>query len=581
MSGLGMVLDIASRALMAQSCGLDVTGHNIANVNTPGYSRQRPVFEPVDPFNFGGAWFGRGVNLEEVQRISDQFIESQVADEKSSLSFSKEAENYLQVLEGLFSESSESSVSSMLSDFWGRWHDISNNPSGDSERIALYEESILIAQQFNALDEDLTQLQTDLTNAVTAAIGEINQVTGEIAELNNQLAGAETNSIANDLRDKRNTLVNQLSEYLDVKTFEQENGSLTVVTAMGAVLVNLNENYELDMNGTAIEWASSSGATIDITDYITTGKLGGWLDVRDEVIAKHKLDLDALVEEFVWVVNEQHSEGVGLAGFSSATGTYSSSSPASAISTSASGLDYYNKVSTGTFRVYVYDSTGALANAANVTVTAGATTLNNIATAISAVDPDITATVNGSGQLDISTTNSHTFAFSNDTSGALAAIGVNTFFTGSTAGGIGMNSLIATNKDYIAAAQIDSATGDFATGDNTNAIDIADLQDTSSSIAQWTVDRVNGSTQGSVTSTIEDYYHAMVGSIGIKSGSVSRNRGFSELMLNKLEGIRDSISAVSLDEEMTNMIKFQHAYTAAAKLISVADEMMATLLAAK
>ena len=100
-------------------------------------------------------------------------------------------------------------------------------------------------------------------------------------------------------------------------------------------------------------------------------------------------------------------------------------------------------------------------------------------------------------------------------------------------------------------------------------------------ISQWTCDRVNGDTEGSVTATIEDYCHSMVGSMGIKSASISRSRAFNEIMVNKLGAIRDSVSAVSLDEEMTNLIKFQHAYSAAAKLITISDEMLSTLLNVK
>ena len=121
----------------------------------------------------------------------------------------------------------------------------------------------------------------------------------------------------------------------------------------------------------------------------------------------------------------------------------------------------------------------------------------------------------------------------------------------------------------------------MTSGDNNNALAITDLQSASMSISQWTCDRINGNTQGSINSNIEDYYHSMVGSIGITSASVSRDRSFGEMMVNELTAIRDSISAVSLDEEMTNLIKFQHAYAAAAKLISVSDEMLSTLLELK
>ena len=145
---------------------------------------------------------------------------------------------------------------------------------------------------------------------------------------------------------------------------------------------------------------------------------------------------------------------------------------------------------------------------------------------------------------------------------------------------MGVNDAIGLNKNFIAAAQVGS-DGTMASGDNNNALAITDLRSTSMSISQWTCDRINGNTQGSIISTLEDYYHSLVGSIGITSASVSRDRSFGEMMVNELSTIRDSISAVSLDEEMTNLIKFQHAYAAAAKLIGVSDEMLNTLLELK
>jgi flagellar hook-associated protein 1 FlgK len=135
-------------------------------------------------------------------------------------------------------------------------------------------------------------------------------------------------------------------------------------------------------------------------------------------------------------------------------------------------------------------------------------------------------------------------AFSNDDSNVLAAFGINTFFTGSDAAGMGVNDVIGLNKNNIAAAQVGS-DGAMASGNNANALAVTDLQNTSLSISQWTCDRINGNTQGSITSTVEGYYHSMVGSIGIASASVSRDRSFSELMVNELSNIRDSISAVS------------------------------------
>jgi len=587
MSGLGLVFSIAKDAVAAQRYGMDVAAHNIANVNTPGYSRQSPVCEAKDRFKYGGLILGRGVKTTHIARSCDQFIENQLMQQKSSFSCLEQMDNYMQVLEGLFNENSGNSISAMLADFWNLWHDIANNPAGASERIGLYEHSISMSEQFNALSADLSQLETDLSNAVSAAVDEINQISSEIGLINNEIVGMEAGkATANDLRDKRNTLVSELAEYIDVKTFEQSNGTLTVITARGCVLVHGNDSYDLELggdNGDRVKWQGSGGATADITDYITSGKLDGWLNMRDEIIATYKLDLDALAKEFIWTVNQQHSQGVGLETFNTVTGTYAVSDNGEELGTVDSGLDYYNKISDGVFNIWIYDSSGAVIGGGPTVITvdsdSGGTTLTSIKDAIDAVD-NISATITTGGRLKIDADNGYTFAFSGDTSNVLAALGINTFFTGATAGGIGVNSKIGSDNNFIGAAQIDD-DGTFASGDNTNALAIADLQYTSMDIPQWTCDKINGCTEGNLTTTIEGYYHAMAGSIGIKAASISRSKAFNEVMVNKLSEIRDSISAVSLDEEMTNLIKFQHAYAAAAKLITVSDEMLNTLLSVK
>ena len=585
MSSLGMVLNIAKGALAAQQYGMNVTGHNIANVNTEGYSRQSPTLEPKQALLYQGMLLGRGVETEQVTRSVDQFVENKLMQEKSSMLSSQEMEKYMQVLESIFSENSGTSISSMLSDYWNLWNDISNNPSGFSERTALYELSVLMSNQFKSLGPDLTQIQTDITNAVTVGVERINQITSEIGQINIKIVGMEANNVANDLRDKRNVLVSELNEYLNVKTFEQSNHSLSIVTARGCPLVQGDSNYELEMggsNGDRVKWQDSAGNYVDITNYITNGKLGGLLDVRDRIISKYKLDLDEMAKEFIWSVNQQHSQGVGLEGFSTVTGTYAVTNSGEELGTQDSGLDYYKKISDGNFNLWVYDSSGA-AVGSPITIDAdtGGTTLFSLRDDINTNVSNVTASITTDGKLKIDADNGYTLGFSDDNANVLAALGINTFFSGSGAGNISINSTIVGNKNYIAAGQIDSTTGEFASGDNDNALAMTDLQYTSMDISQWTCDRVNGNTEGSITTTIEDYYHSMVGSIGIVSSSISRDRDFNEMMVNKLNTLRSSISAVSLDEEMTNLIKYQHAYQAAAKLITISDEMLNSLISAR
>jgi flagellar hook-associated protein 1 FlgK len=504
------------------------------------------------------------------------------------MSTSQELENYMQVMEGLFNENSDTSISMMMSKFWNLWQDIANNPSGSTERVALYEHSILMSDQFTTLNTDLMQIQTDLTRALSGGIVQINEITNEIAQVNGQLVGMETaTSIANDLRDKRNTLTSELAQYIDVKTFEQTNGSLTIITAKGCVLVHGNDNYNLvpgGDNGDRIMWGGKDGvATGDITNNITRGKMGGWLEMRDEIIEKYKLDLNAMAKEFIWAVNQQHSQGVGMEAFSSATGTYPVSDAGKALGIEASGLNYYDKISDGSFKLWVYDSNGTVVGGAATEIFVDAdafgTSLTSLKDAINAV-ANVNASITTGKKLDIDADSGYTFAFSDDTSNVLSALGINTFFTGDSAGGMGVNDVIGSDKNFIAAARID-ADGSYASGDNTNALAIAELQNTSMDIPQWTCDRISGCIEGSLTATIEHYYHTMVGSIGITASSISRGLARTEEMVNRVSTIRDSISAVSLEEEMINIIKFQSAYAAAARLISISDEMLNTLLSIK
>jgi flagellar hook-associated protein 1 FlgK len=587
--GLATVLSIAKDALAAQQYGIQVGGHNIANVNTPGYSKQSPVLEARGPVPLSGLLFGMGVDTTQVMRASDQLIENRLMQQKSSLSSFEEMDSYMLVLEGLFNESSGNSLSNLIGEFWNLWHDIANYPSSASERIALYEHSVMVSEQFNGLDANLFQLDTDLTNAVAAGIGRVNEITAEIANLNNEIAQLEVFAPANDLRDKRNMLASELAEYIEMKIFEQSNGSFTIASAKGVILVDGIESYDLNFNGSAVEWQSSGGNAVDITDYISNGKLGGFLNMRDEIVGKYKQDLTELASEFIWAGNQQHSQGVGLTAFSSVTGTYDVSDTAEELGTADSGLDYYDKISDGTFNVWVYDSAGAVVGGAPTVIIVdadpGGTTLTSISADINAI-ANISASITTDNKLQIDAAGGFTFAFSDDTSNVLAALGINTFFTGTTAGGMGVNSVIGSDKDCIAAAQVDSdATssgyGTFATGDNTNALAITDLQYTSRDISEWTYDRLNGNTEGTTTATIEDYYHSLVGSLGIKASSISRGRAFDEVMVFQLNTMRESISSVSLDEEMTQLMKYQHAFAAAAKLITVSDEMLHTLIATK
>ena len=577
MAGIGLVLNTAKDALLTQQYAMDVVSHNIANVSTEGYSRQTPTIEAKMPGPYGGLIFGRGVELQEIQRQLDTFVETRLRERESDLSAMSEKETYLTVLEGVFDENSGRSISAQFDAFWNAWQDLSNNPSGSAERTIVYESGAHLAQSFQDIRNDLDRFEQELNISLEAGTETINQHTSQIATLNEQIISMEINANANDLRDQRDMLIRHLSEHLDINVFEDSRGHLTVTTGRGYTLVSKTDHYELSFESGEVRWEGSSGS-VDITDMITEGKLGGWLEVRDAFLPKYRNELDELAGSVIWNVNKVHSQGVGLEGMTAVTGTYEAEG--TGVPIADSGLPSADAVEAGEFTMWVYEQDGSLRDSVTVTINdPTANTLDDIETALDGVG-SVSAAFDAEGRLEISVGGNATFALAEDPdgpSGILAALGINTFFHGKSAQDITMNETLNTHKEYMAAGRVDPDTGEIAVGDNTNALAVADLSEQKVAMDRFTYDSPETSVS-SPEDTFQGYYAHLVGSLGIKSESVRREQEYAEVVVNQLTQKRNDLSAVSLDEEMTNLIKYQHAYSAAAKLVSTADQMLQTLL---
>lgn len=323
MSGISSTLSIAKTAIASQQYGLAVTGNNIANVNNPDYSLQNADQINRTPALYAGFLFGTGVDTSQIKQSVDSLLENRLTDEKSTQASFGEAEAYMNILEGYFDENSDASISSIMIEFWNSFHDLSDNPLGSSERVAVYEKGSNFASRLNKAEDDLATLKDDINNEIDAALDQINSFSRQIAGLNVQITGLEANRSANDLRDRRNALLDQLGELIDIDPFERTNGSIIINVANGSTLVNGVDHYEIAREQGRIMWQGSFGADLDITDKISGGKLDGWLEMRDEIIPKVANELDVLAREMIWAMNYQHSQGVGLEYFTgSLTGNY-------------------------------------------------------------------------------------------------------------------------------------------------------------------------------------------------------------------------------------------------------------------
>lgn len=594
MSGLVSVLSIARDALSVQQYGMDVTGHNVANVHTEEYSRQSPVLEAKRPAPYAGLLFGTGVKMDQIVRNVDTFVEARLMDRNMELASAREKEIHMGVLEGLFNETSGRSLAAQFSEFWNAWHDLSNNPSGLAERDVLLETGSMLAQGFADLAVELTQITREINLSLEAGVDRVNELTSKLAELNGQIVHLEALGNANDLRDQRAKILNELAEYVDIKSFEHDDGGLTVMTKSGYVLADKVHSYRLSLEDNEVKWEGSGGAWVPITDTLRQGKLGAWLDMRDAVIPKIQADLDELARATIWEVNGIHTQGAGLSLFQPDRTLTSSYRTATRLGDLTFGdrIDY-----SGTFRLWIGDQNGGSLQDVTIDldfaggdVDANSTLVqlrDSINAQIAAQRPALAGAVSASlspsgDRIEISADNAHTFGFSEDNARLLAALGIHTFFVGGGAAGMEVNPVLVSDPGLVAAGRVDPVTGEAAAGDGGNALLMADLQYLGVSVRRWTYER--GSTPTSVEVTdvpLEDYYHALVSSIGLESRSVQRNKEYKEVLANQLSQARDSISAVSLDEEMTEMIKYQHAYAAAAKLISTADDMLRALIEAK
>lgn len=368
MGGIGSTLQIAKTALSASAYGLNVTGNNIANVSNEDYSRQSIQLENAAPKSYSGVVVGNGVSIETVLQSVNQLLEDRLTDEQSTLSASEEAESYMAILESFFDEESESSLTALMSDFWNSWQDLADNPDGSSERVAVLENAEKLADRFNLADTYFDSLHTNITNEIGAAVNQINDLTEQIATINQEIVRSETLTRANDLRDQRNGMIDELGDLIDIETYEQPNGTMIVSVTKGLDIVHGVNNTELYLESDDIYWAGSDGSNINISDKIAGGKIGGWLTIRDEIIPEFSSEIDELASEMIWALNYQHSQGSGLEYFTEAvTGEYAGDS-----SGLLSSLKYGNKIDyTGDFTVWLQDSSGTESEYTSVTIDMG------------------------------------------------------------------------------------------------------------------------------------------------------------------------------------------------------------------
>lgn len=453
MSSLFGSLSIALRSLLAQQAGLEVTSNNIANVNTPGYSRQRAILRQDPAVLLGDVQFGTGVSLDKVESIRDRVLELRIHQETQQQG---ELEAFLgatQQIEALFNEARGVGLEGALSALFNSFSALAANPTSVPLRQGTLTAAQNLASALNRAAADLATQQTSIDREITQATGEINQLTAQLAEANRAVTQRTGVGLdAGEAADRREQLLRQLAGLIDISVIDAGDGGVTVTTQGGAALVVADRNIPLQAvpnPGNALRHIFSQNA--DITASINGGKLGGLLRVRDTIIPGIAGDLDALAAGIATAFNTQHRAGFDL--------------------NSAAGADLF-------------------------------------------VPP---AAISGAAS-------SLRLAFTNP---ALLA-----------------------------------ASSDGSAGSSGNATAISGLRDQPI---------VNGQRPA-------DFYQGLVFRLGNETAAAQAEIEAESLVLQQLENQRGALSGVSLDEEAANLLRYQRAFEASARLVSVVDDLTQTTL---
>ncbi|MEN3185718.1 MAG: flagellar hook-associated protein FlgK [Atribacterota bacterium] len=455
-------LEIAKKTLQAQQLAMNISGHNIANSNTVGYTRQVPKFvqqtsSPIGLFTLPYIKnISSGVVLEEVQRVRDRYLDLQIRQESRREAYWRTMGEGLGQIELIFGDPSESGLSNIFDGFWNTWQELAAAPESSAARVLVSETANLLAKAFNDTYGRLEKQQLQVNEEIAIKVAEVNNYLQQIYDLNHQIVrlGAGGGN-TNDYRDQLDVLVDKLSKVLSVQVKDNDNGTYTLIL-QGQILANSETRSELflgtdPVTGFYTVGLGASGETLNLL--YQNGELKALFDLRDGSLEEYKGYLNQLAMDLMDAVNGLHQTGYTLE------------------------------------------------------------------------EPP----VQGS-----------------------------TFFVGSGASNMAVNPDILVDERKIAA----SSTG--AVGDGKVALAIAELR------GEKIID--------GASATPDDYYRGFMSRLGTQKSEVNRLVSNQKLLVEELEARKESVSGVSLDEEMTNLIKYQHTYEAASFLVNTIDGMLETLI---
>ncbi len=562
MSDISRILITAKEAILSNLTAINVTGSNISNVSTPGYTRIRPVFQSVGTRDASSNQEQIGVKIADIERVYDKFLGSQIVAQDSAVGNASARNSLLTQVEGVVNESSGDGINDALSKFWSAWDNLSVNPSGKAERDVLETAAQNLTGIFNSRAEELSSIQYSIDQTITDDVDKLNGYLSEMSGMNAEITRIEgAGGQASSLRDNRMTLLSKISSIIDINYIERSDGSLYIyLPASGKTLVEGSNKWQLttqsnSTNANLKDIVFTDDLSNSLNNDITSGELGGLLDIRDVVLASYIDELNQTAAGIINKVNTQHMAGydqdgnMGGAFFTSTTDTSINMTEARNMQVSAAIVADARKIAASSTVNADGDNATAMATIREDKMYASLGKISITTGSGSAVGQ-----INNIGQ-----------AYKNTTS-AIAL----------TRGATSANWTIANNGGYtslkVLSADDKSVTLDL------NGNGTADI--TLNLSGTWTnSDALSFSlTKKDSTTNIEGYYNAFMAGIGQDVASSTTALASEQAIANQRSDQREALSGVSLDEEMLNLIKYQTAYNAAGRLTTVVSEMMDILI---
>ncbi|MCX5807266.1 MAG: flagellar hook-associated protein FlgK [Proteobacteria bacterium] len=315
---ISSILNIAKNSLTVNQVAVQVTSHNISNVNTEGYSRQVAILEEEAPSLIGSCLLGNGVKASGVKRYYDKYLDQQISKKNMELGEQQVYQKYFERIESVLNEDS-TKLTNNITEFFNAWQELSTDPQNVAVREGIVSSGRNMNRSIKNIYNELKSIQIEQNDNIRMEVTEINRIVASIADLNDKIfEGSAGSSEANDYLDKRNQYVKELSSKIDITSFEDQYGRMTVLTSAGKTLVDGGMSWELDTTNDGatgfykIAWKDSSGNLADITDYISGGSLRGLIEMRDGQLNDFIADIDELARVIITEVNSIHENGYTL-----------------------------------------------------------------------------------------------------------------------------------------------------------------------------------------------------------------------------------------------------------------------------